>query len=372
MDIEYRLGSTYDQDFDFVEQYVHYVNDSVSNKTKDERLSLEKHYISRLLYYKSRLMKYLNEVSDPDFISQLQSLESVYEELFGRYSLLYNTYDTDIINKYSHKHIIKLLKIIPPRIDKEIDKLEREFTIERVQRTFVLISYTFCLKEDPVAMSKFPEDSYGPITYSYNFCFLPNGNGLFGLNTWLYAYFNEFQLIGIPVTYMSFDRSKNQCPGRFVLHDFNHVKQINATINSDRKKFYRNLYHKILSDSKLDILQKELLILGLWILCHEGLTAKDDFFTSVSEFYNNIFNVPDFFDEYNRFRDLILDQELLTQFHEDIGDYSTDYRKYITPKSLNQYRDIIDSQNISIDKRTEMLGRLIMYYFREFCNKYYF
>lgn len=366
-DDNYRLNSiSYDQDFDLIELYVKYINNNV---TDAEKQYIESYYMSKILLYRDKLNIFLTSIIEGNFDEK---------KIGGTYYILHeylyrDNVQQDNIKIYIQKFARPLRDNVIKVIDASIVNLKETFVIEDVQKIFMLISAAFCLDKDAIQHSEAPKSSYGPFKYDSKYCFLPNDTGLFGFNTWLYAYFNKVDIIGIPSRVMNFDLVQRACPERFVIHDFDHSNQIKIFYDPKLDHKYFNLYKDILSDPNTDILQKELLILSLWVLCHEHIGSTKDFFISKKVFYGNIFVAPDFLQEYNRFRDLILSQELLDQFHDDIGDHVVigDYRRHITPKSLDEYRDFVDSQSNRIEDRVRMLGRLVMYYFREFCKKYY-
>lgn len=364
------LGSaSYDQDLDFVDLYVRYIHNEAD---EDERKSLELHYISKLYSYKSKLIHFLDTITFEELPIVIKShmigehLANGGKYIKGEHSVFSRAL-SDMINQIKSS--------VTSYLDESIREINEEFSIKKVQQAFMLVSLAFCLNLDSVTLSKTPE-KINPtfesrIKYGDKFCYLTNDTGIFGLNTWLYAFFNGVHLIGVPSKYASFDSSAEECPTNFEHHDYVHTHMIEKY--GTHHDVARKLYIQILDDPEATQLQKELLILCLWVQIHESNFGeiKNDllkFFNTTEFFYLDIFVQPDFWEEYNRFRDLVLTQELLDQFHSKIGNY----KDKITPTNITEFRDFIDDQSQHLYSRIEMLARLIFFYYREYCKKYYF
>jgi|SRR3990167_1841699 len=150
---------------------------------------------------------------------------------------------------------------------------------------------------------------------------LVNGNGLFGLNTYLYALFNGYFLIGVPSIFPSYDLRKNECPATFVRHDINHKDII---LRSNRYRKYEDSYYEIIKDPKLTIRQKELMIMTIWSLIHEGpfldqINLRGD--PIENSFRSMIVSTlfVEFFDEFRRFDELILTQDLFNEMKDKLS-----------------------------------------------------
>src|SRR3990167_557849 len=360
--VNYQLGSiSYDQDFDFIELYIKYIN---NNATEDERKSLELHYISKLYSYKAKLIEFFEGITF-DNVGP-----SVRYKLVGEYVMNGGKYVRGEEHHLLSSILTQIKSNVIPYLSESIDNITKNFSILKVQETFMLISLTFGFYINSIELSKHPENiSDEPIQIYYDdkFCYLPNDTGIFGLNTWLHAFFNDVHLVGVPSKYSNFDFSTDEPPSTFQRHDYIH--RFNIQKYGKHHSLAQKLHRQILEDPEATMLQKELLILCLWVQVHEVLTTNDiaKFFTTTHFFYADVFIAPDFWEEYNRFRDLVLTQELLDQFHERIGDYE----KNVTPKSLPEFRDFIDNQDKDFYTRIEMLARLVLFYYREYCNKYY-
>jgi hypothetical protein len=108
---------------------------------------------------------------------------------------------------------------------------------------------------------------------------LTNNNGEFALNTYLYAFFNDIALFGIPYEMGSFDGAHG-CPLFFINHDIRHVEyQIEEGITlPNNHSLTKRIYHNILNDN-LSKNHKELLIFYIWSNIHEvGILPFDKYF----------------------------------------------------------------------------------------------
>lgn len=371
--------SVYDQDFDFVELYIKYRNGemdqvyehnyagAVNGANEDERKALQLHYISKLYSYKAKLIEFLDTL---DFKT---ASSSVKYRIIGEYLMLGGKYVKGEANVVFSEAVSRLKSEVIPYLSDLIDDLNKNFSIRKIQQAFMLISLAFCMYSNSIELSKNPVNIYEKnrtsIKYDDKFCYLANDTGIFGLNTWLYGFFHGVHLIGVPSRYSNFDFSVDECPTKFEHHDYTHTYDI-ENYGKHHGLAY-DLYIQILNDPEATILQKELLILCLWAQIHEVKPDSGNdfvkFFSVPHFFYRDVFVAPDFWEEYNRFRDLVLSQELLDQFHTEVGDYENN----ITPKSLTEFRDFIDNQSKDLDQRIQMLARLVFFYYREYCKKYY-
>lgn len=112
------------------------------------------------------------------------------------------------------------------------------------------------------------ERAYGSHTYP-----LPNTVGFFGLNTYLYAYFNDVYLIGVPKRVQTYDFERG-CPQAFIEHDLDHTEAIYQDTQEMSDNFNKYLYYTIVNDLNLTMKQKECHITNLWCLIHEASTEE--------------------------------------------------------------------------------------------------
>jgi hypothetical protein len=92
---------------------------------------------------------------------------------------------------------------------------------------------------------------------------LPNTIGIFGFNTYLYAYTENIDLIGVP-TKISFYDNTWGCPASFMSHDDFHTIRA-GEIN----EFNKYVYYSILNDPNLTQSEKECHIINYWMGVHE-------------------------------------------------------------------------------------------------------
>ena len=98
---------------------------------------------------------------------------------------------------------------------------------------------------------------------------LVNDNGVFSLNTWLYAFFENVDLVGFTAKSSEFDGNIG-CSLDMFNHDLDHLTEsINIEKYSDEFQTYKYIYYNILNSDFLIKEQKELYILILWIIIHE-------------------------------------------------------------------------------------------------------
>jgi len=139
-----------------------------------------------------------------------------------------------------------------------VDEYQRTFTeakrldVYQTNRILYFLSYLLCNKE--------PEElKYDGVGYDWELYYpLPNYIGIYGLNTYLYAYFNSVILVGFPDRNAEYDTNKNACPARFVNHDYQHSYEIRHFI-----KYLdplRDFYMFFITSTSYTILQKMCLI----------------------------------------------------------------------------------------------------------------
>src|SRR3990167_1495667 len=412
MAVNYRLGSNaYDQDFDFVETYVQFANGTI---TEDGLKSLRLGYVSSLYKYKDKIVQFINNYpyevprwmtydyatykAPKEYNEDLRremgiTSESSFDKVteFMDRAIGYSEYVKNVIvTKYLNDNMVI--------ISDEIRAIEENFVIERVQRLTLYMSSLFCLNQHPEKMLE--ETNYLGKFY----CYLTNDTGLFGFNTWLYAYCNDVHIVGVPSQNMSYDFNFNECPLNFQFHDLQHIGEIEKTIKD--KENVSKLYHKIIEDTETTLLQKELLITSLWLQVHEVIfntgTILDFFHDSkiIESFIPYANKSIDLHGEYSRFRSLILEPRLLSLFEHEIVNVadaaqqawiiSTDIVK---PSycNLNEYSRLCDDKKLIreriVGNRTSryisdletqirdikvlLLQQLVLFYYRQMCKKYY-
>lgn len=186
-------------------------------------------------------------------------------------------------------------------------KNNNEFRLAEIAYIFKYVSTLICYDPRVESLtSRFIKDNY----YVNNYYLLPNNTGLFGFNSYLYAFFNNILLIGVPNQSVTFDATTG-CPIKFMDHDYFHSTQI---VNFMKKTILlREIYFSILSQN-YDRKFKELLILVLWILIHEELQGPN------LENYISTLN-PNFLDTI--YKSLLKSkQPYILEFHEEFYSFA--------------------------------------------------
>jgi len=158
---------------------------------------------------------------------------------------------------------------------------------------------------------------------------LPNMIGVYGINSFMYAFASGIILIGVPYGKSVYDGVKTDCPLNFIGHDLKHFSLMIQIKNLDIIIY---LYNKIIS-SKLPKIYKEMLVLFLWINIHE---LEISFVTdNYEDYYRKIWNreepfISEFDDEFRKF-DIITDTndaKLLIQKYHPISNLNS-YMKFM-------------------------------------------
>ena len=115
---------------------------------------------------------------------------------------------------------------------------------------------------------------------------ITNGTGLFALNTWLYLFFGNINLLGTSIRDTTADGIKS-CAWNMLAHDELHTIIINMyMLNNDVILSYEKIYYNILNSEDLDTNHKELFILFLFITIHEILSND---YSNFDENFNFLF-----------------------------------------------------------------------------------
>lgn len=343
---DYRIGNpSYDADFDFVQSYVLYYNKQAS---ESEIKSLHFGYVSLLYKYLDKVENYLDntqKISDQHKLDENQYGEIIkyafdYPSEVDREmitELLKDPKNKEIYEKYSVEGFIDLIVTIDSKeaqnilknrakylaqVRNRIEIIEKNLNMLLIQQAFLFISNIFCFYDPPESYVLNPgmiddQSTIGKIYHGDRFCYLPNDIGLFGLNTYLYAYFNDVYIVGVPSRYQNFDENINKCPSVFMKHDYGHADDIKY-INSSDKIFAHSLYLTIINDGNLSPLQVQLHILVLWIIIHEIYGYIKNRYYQLK--WMRILQIGiqslaiDFFEEMNRFRELVIDEEIVSAY----------------------------------------------------------
>lgn len=191
----------------------------------------------------------------------------------------------------------------------KLDDLNQRFARMRIKRVdmrtiwqlFEHIVRLFCLNSslEIDADPSFPLDQYP----------LANDTGRFGLNTWLYAYFEDVFLVGVPTT-IQFFKLEPACPHRIMLGEKDDNKRIDELFHPLTKDLLKNVYYLCVNNARFTSMNKELMVLHLWCVVR-AFSSRGDTSTilrrSPVQFFNMILRpefvplVIEFEPEYLRF-----------------------------------------------------------------------
>lgn len=372
------ISKTYDQDFEFVDSYVKFSNGIA---TLDELESLKSGYISALYKYKSKLETFLKTVELKQFP------QSHTKKFVDRPNSNLNNFYTEIAEEFDRR--IKYIKDSSEGFSDEIN-------IE-VQKLFMLMVGAFCLDFSIINRVRESSEDDGdediPVAFGSKYCFLLNDTGFFGLNTWLYAYFMNVSLIGIPSRYSNYVSDQVICPSQFIFRDYDRDELLQFT-RKENPEMQISLYKQIITDTEATMEQKELLLLVLWVILHEtdgNIGVFPDFFKDdmTTPFIRVISLFVDMYDEFIKFRDLIVTQEMLDLYFYNLDKYKGELPfKYLynIPRDIKDYKLILDrtegyTENKSLYSKIKqynpttvkigLMWPLIVLYFRNYCLNYY-
>lgn len=251
-----------------------------------------------------------------------------------------STIDT-VLHGYEYKFITNNIDLYEERFLDLLKNLKDYFEQTNVIDLFEII-FLFYFVVSLMCNQPFNETIHSNRSYSCeNIYILPNNNGFISLNTYLYAFFEGINLVGIPSQISTFD-SIRVCPVMFMVHDLNHCHYITNEIKNVDK--LRNIYYKILNSGYSRKL-KELLILVLWVQIHEELHNfyfDDQFNESLEDFYfDTILNstlqyIEALHDEFKSFSDFILSSDGLNLISEYFPSFDS-----ITYEPLKYYHMLV-------------------------------
>jgi len=126
---------------------------------------------------------------------------------------------------------------------------------------------------------------------------LMNNTGIFAINTYLYGFFNKVFLIGIPSEVTLAD-SFYLCPNDLLDHDIGHMHNFDnndtlKTIEKNKDMYYEILnrkYYPTNDKRKVTTKEKEVMLLMLWWVIHEGTEIEFSYFkreSTFNKFYEN-------------------------------------------------------------------------------------
>jgi hypothetical protein len=220
---------------------------------------------------------------------------TIEEEFFLQMATVYDESATKFIQDKFDKYEARFMTLLENLQNKFQD--ESELDIPEIQNLFAYISALACGEPNP----EFVRYEQRQLFYYP----LPNNIGLFGLNSFLYGYFNDVYLIGVPSDIAYYDGRKG-CPAQFIDHDYFHSGRF---IGNFDNKIYYNIFTK-----GFDVKMKEFLVLVLWINVHEinlsiARSATEKYFTYIKRQYREPY-VEEFHEEFLSFSDIINDENV--------------------------------------------------------------
>lgn len=246
--LNHRTGNLeYDSDMAAVEDLV-----NVENDIENEEKQIIVHN-----YYVSRIQSYWNYAKN---LIRTMSIEERKERNPGIVGFeLSNTYP---VNSKIETRIEEEIKGIRERLG---DNPEI-FTMHPYFYIFVLIAAYSCgadpFKLVPQYLKVIDKDAkkqHYPLI---------NDVGLFGYNTWLYAFFNGVFLIGFPKDDTHFDYLVG-CPYAFVIHDIKHTTSILKDLDQEYFSLAKKIYYWILNAKSFTTNDRLFHLLMLWLNIHE-------------------------------------------------------------------------------------------------------
>lgn len=284
-------GSTYDIDMDLIERFVESFQ-YLENKINRDALKF--YYVGALYSYWDKLKKYLNSTQpEKDIATPVQFNRLDAFNLKPKYSDQKLTL-SNLANMRTH-----LLQL-----ENEFEKMateiaKSEFSLDQIRQAFYFMSNLFCLRSLNVAMILNIKDlvrgvydvNVGSLTIDTSFeeyyathrdkfYPLPNDTGFFTPNTYLYAFFQGVEIIGIPNQNNDIEGSDLSCAVPFIYHDFDHHFRIWMNLDPEIIEGWKSIYYRILSDENLTRTKKELHILFLFIGLHEIINSHDGFYSN--------------------------------------------------------------------------------------------
>lgn len=308
-------GQLFDSDCGIVENFVR-VNQGMASST--EVMTLKLYYVGALMRYKDKILReYTSDVKTIDYFAQ----------------------GTKIISE--------------------------TFNIDAVQTLFDQMSKVMCGKKinlTPLEVDK--------VKYTNSKLYLPNDTGLFGLNSYLFAFFHGIYIIGVPSMIQHYDQQEG-CPWKFIKHDYFHM-----TDNEEGKDFcieFTDLYFALINSLHgKENRSVELALLVMWVTIHEADLGVWDFIETQGNPFSNYgqewvhYLAPsifyEFFSEFQAYQDLYLTREIFESVEPSTN---PDPRYFDSIKSFNQLKEILSS-----DAPIQIKSKILMVMAAEYTRKY--
>lgn len=327
----YKLGSSYDDDINLVENFI---------KFKDGNEEAEKilyhRYLSDIMsYWESFKDKLYSDEPFPkagkflykenvlwDTVKNLRDNIGYYESIYYKY--LNAIMDSGMLDMYS------------------------------VYEIFYFISKIKCY-EIPSPLS---DDVLREHIKNNEFMLLSNKIGIYAINTYLFALINGISIIGIPDQFQYAD-GLIMCPYDFLDHDFAHDVGVKALMGSENMELLTEIYYW-LHESDFNTKTKELILSVVWYNLHENgafpyTKNKSDQEGQITNYLSRTIYLiqNDFDDEFLRLQSVIVDNiDYIDKIYEKFDWILYDRRQ--SPGS-NLVSEIIDNIQIPDDEKKEGL-----------------
>ena len=301
-------GSSFDDDITTIELFLEY---SKNPKNYEVNLKLYHYYMLNAYTYKDCAEKFLEKTYQNDQNMTLVEINTLNEIFDGHIKIIEDDFKKNkVINMDEISHTLKFLGLVLCQKKSKMDVQSSDFFFFREKFKGV---YILC-----------------------------KDNGLFGLNTYLYALFENIHIGALP-THDVFADASLLCPYIFLNHDQGHSNIIGDLKNKNLTQM-KTIYYRILEDQNTDYKFKEFLICIIFIFIHEYYYSNFDSLESNDyiKFLSNMIardkkTIDDlvkskFLDDYKH----LLDSEKIASFLNII---ETNQNQFI----LNTYKENLDS-----------------------------
>ena len=344
-------GSEYDNDITLIEDYIQLLKENNPNSLLSNQF---KHYfISKIFSYWRKLEIYLLNGADNGLITSI-------------------VYQHDIDVKKNTQIILNNLDYYRSKLFDMVNNLNNEYDYLKIVKIFIYIAKLNC--------SDITEDIQLPEFFDDSTLILANDDGLFTFNTWLYAFFEDLDLVGFTSEIAYFDGYYG-CSMDMFYHDIAHISTINSFREHKYYPIYKNVYYTLLNSPKLSKMEKELYIIFLWIIIHEiaqysiYINLSDPIDVSIKNFLSGVNDdeLAGISTECGKLLPLILTDENITKsiiYFNSLINEGFWKKYYINPAIFDQYYhnffESVINKNITISHQYIFLS--LVYFFTNIQN----
>lgn len=256
--------------------------------------------------------------------------ECLYDYYIYNCKIHYNFVKDVLLEKNGQKYLQPFEDIYKKLLQSVIIDYENKIKIDMIKIStifFVLSSYACMTPEEPENLI---QNIYDEIL-DYPVYYIVTDDAFYGINTFLYAFFEGVFLAGIPTFETLKVDGYDLCPLEMFIHDTLHIQtQINAQLFQNDK--IKNMYYKILND---DVNQhiKEFLLSVLFVYLHE-INVFD--IHKINEYMLREIRHP--------YTNLTLAHEIMWKYYtiadeipDEFADGLKEYFKKFDSKKLNEY-----------------------------------